>query len=85
MEKLVDLGLVKSIGVSNFNSEQIERLLANCRIKPVNNQVIYDFSAFDEFFSILRGQFPLFRLQLHTKFRQFSCRSFTKTRKNHAD
>lgn len=39
MEKLVDLGLVKSIGVSNFNSQQIDRLLANCRIKPVHNQV----------------------------------------------
>lgn len=39
MEKLVDLGLVKSIGVSNFNSQQIDRLLANCRIKPVTNQV----------------------------------------------
>lgn len=39
MEKLVDLGLVKSIGISNFNSEQVDRLLANCRIKPVNNQV----------------------------------------------
>lgn len=39
MEKLVDLGLVKSIGVSNFNSEQITRILENCRIKPVNNQV----------------------------------------------
>ncbi|XP_031623206.1 aldo-keto reductase family 1 member B1-like [Contarinia nasturtii] len=39
MEKLVDLGLVKSIGISNFNSQQIKRLLANCRIKPVNNQI----------------------------------------------
>lgn len=39
MEKLVDLGLAKSIGVSNFNSQQLERLLANCRIKPVANQV----------------------------------------------
>lgn len=39
MEKLVDQGLVKSIGVSNFNSQQIERLLANCRIEPVTNQV----------------------------------------------
>lgn len=39
MEKLVDLGLAKSIGISNFNSQQVERLLANCRIKPVNNQV----------------------------------------------
>lgn len=39
MEKLVDLGLTKSIGVSNFNSEQITRVLENCRIKPVTNQV----------------------------------------------
>ena len=39
MEKLVDLGIVRSIGVSNFNSEQITRILENCRIKPVTNQV----------------------------------------------
>lgn len=39
MENLVDLGLVKSIGVSNFNSEQVQRILDNCRIKPVTNQV----------------------------------------------
>lgn len=39
MEKLVDRGLVKSIGVSNFNSEQIDRLLKNCRIKPVVNEI----------------------------------------------
>ncbi|XP_030385406.1 1,5-anhydro-D-fructose reductase isoform X1 [Scaptodrosophila lebanonensis] len=39
MEKLVKLGLVRSIGVSNFNSEQIQRILDNCEIKPVTNQV----------------------------------------------
>lgn len=65
MEKLIESGLVRSIGknvykfqfrfyfvthacirfllsylgVSNFNSEQIDRLLANCKIKPVTNQV----------------------------------------------
>lgn len=39
MEKLVKLGLVRSIGVSNFNSEQIERILQNCEIRPVTNQV----------------------------------------------
>lgn len=39
MEKLVDLGLVKSIGISNFNSQQTERIVQNCRIKPVTNQV----------------------------------------------
>ncbi|EDW77033.1 uncharacterized protein Dwil_GK22153 [Drosophila willistoni] len=39
MEKLVDLGLTRSIGLSNFNAAQTERVLANCRIKPVVNQV----------------------------------------------
>jgi len=39
MEKLVDDGLVKSIGISNFSKSQTERLLANARIKPVTNQV----------------------------------------------
>lgn len=39
MEKLIESGLVRSIGVSNFNSEQIDRLLANCKVKPVTNQI----------------------------------------------
>jgi len=39
MEKCVKQGLVKSIGVSNFNSKQIELILANCTIKPSVNQV----------------------------------------------
>lgn len=39
MEKLVQLGLVRSIGVSNFNSQQLQRVLDNCSIKPVTNQV----------------------------------------------
>lgn len=39
MEKCVQLGLVKSIGVSNFNSEQITRVLSMATIRPVVNQV----------------------------------------------
>lgn len=39
MEKCVQLGLTKSIGISNFNSQQIERVVKNAKIKPVNNQV----------------------------------------------
>ncbi|XP_065440487.1 aldo-keto reductase family 1 member B15-like isoform X1 [Chrysemys picta bellii] len=35
----VDEGLVKSMGVSNFNVSQLERLLSVCRIKPAANQV----------------------------------------------
>ncbi|KAH8296343.1 hypothetical protein KR054_004917, partial [Drosophila jambulina] len=39
MEKLVEEGLVKSIGVSNFNKRQLERVLAVAKIVPVTNQV----------------------------------------------
>merc|ERR1711990_452745 len=39
MEDLVRTGKVKSIGVSNFNSFQLQRILDNCTIKPVNNQL----------------------------------------------
>lgn len=39
MERLVGLGLAKSIGISNFNSKQVERVLQVAKIKPVVNQV----------------------------------------------
>jgi aldehyde reductase len=39
MEGLVKKGLAKSIGISNFNKRQTERILQNCTIKPVTNQI----------------------------------------------
>ncbi|CAL8075153.1 unnamed protein product [Calicophoron daubneyi] len=39
MERLVDDGLVKSIGLSNFNRRQIDEIFENSRIKPVNLQI----------------------------------------------
>lgn len=39
LEECVYMGLVRSIGVSNFNSEQIKRVCDNARIKPVCNQI----------------------------------------------
>jgi diketogulonate reductase-like aldo/keto reductase len=39
MEKLVDEGLARHIGVCNFSAIEMDRLLHQCRIKPVLNQV----------------------------------------------
>jgi diketogulonate reductase-like aldo/keto reductase len=40
LESYVDQGLIRSIGVSNFNEEQLAYLLAHARIKPVLNQFL---------------------------------------------
>ena len=39
MEKLVAAGLVRSIGVSNFNSVQIDKIIQKGSIVPAINQV----------------------------------------------
>ncbi|XP_050510195.1 1,5-anhydro-D-fructose reductase-like isoform X1 [Diabrotica virgifera virgifera] len=39
MEKQVEAGRTKTIGLSNFTVSQIDNILKNCKIKPGNNQV----------------------------------------------
>ena len=39
MEKLVELNLTKSIGVSNYNVQNLSILLSICKIKPVVDEV----------------------------------------------
>ena len=38
MEKLVEMGLVKSIGISNFTTKKVGELLEFAKVKPVCNQ-----------------------------------------------
>ena len=38
LETYVDKGLIKSIGVSNFNEDQLSYLIKHARVKPVLNQ-----------------------------------------------
>jgi diketogulonate reductase-like aldo/keto reductase len=39
LEKLYEDGKVRAIGVSNFNIGHLERILSECKVKPVVNQV----------------------------------------------
>ncbi|XP_063703688.1 1,5-anhydro-D-fructose reductase [Culicoides brevitarsis] len=39
MEEMVEKGLTKHIGLSNFNEKQIQRIIDNCTIKPANLQI----------------------------------------------
>jgi len=41
MEDLKNAGLVKSIGISNFNAEEVKILLASAKIKPAVNQILF--------------------------------------------
>ena len=39
MEEFYEKGMARSIGVSNFEIDQLESLFASCRIKPMINQI----------------------------------------------
>jgi len=41
MENLKNAGLVKSIGISNFDVKEVKILLASAKIKPVVNQILF--------------------------------------------
>jgi len=39
MEECLKLGLCRAIGISNFNREQVDKILDSCSVKPVLNQI----------------------------------------------
>ena len=39
IEEYVRMGTIKNIGVCNFNIEQLQDILKNCKVKPVINQI----------------------------------------------
>lgn len=41
MEEAYNEGKIKSLGVSNFDVDDIENILNNCKVKPVINQIIW--------------------------------------------
>lgn len=41
MEEFYEAGLVKSIGVSNFNVEQLKNIIKNSKVMPMVNQIRY--------------------------------------------
>lgn len=53
MEACVSQGLVRSIGVSNFNSQQLRRLMDHCTIRPVTNQV----NKFDQTYGVGKSSY----------------------------
>lgn len=44
MERLVDKGLVRAIGLSNFNARQMDDIISTARHNPAVNQVQHDYS-----------------------------------------
>lgn len=57
LERAVDDGLVRSIGISNFNKMQTARILNACRIRPVVNQIeIHPYLTQHKLIEYLRGQ-----------------------------
>ena len=41
MEELVDRGLARAVGVSNYGDDRLEKTVAGARIKPAVNQVLF--------------------------------------------
>ncbi|ODN05355.1 Alcohol dehydrogenase [NADP(+)] [Orchesella cincta] len=85
MERQVDAGKAKAIGISNFNSQQIERVMKIARVQPANLQVndvkcnYYNLNG-DAIlhFLILKMYSLLWQVELHTYFQQTELRQTCK-------
>ncbi len=41
LEEAYQSGLIKSIGVSNFDQDDLQNIFDHCDVKPMVNQIIY--------------------------------------------
>lgn len=80
MEKLVEKGLVKAIGLSNFNSRQIDDVLSVATVKPAVLQVRWTKERMNTF-SICPLEWRICKSMLHVCHK--GC-SFSSTGKNMA-
>lgn len=62
MEAQVDAGLAKSIGISNYNIKQVERIMKMARIPPANQQVC----RYIHSFTVLKFETSLYMFTQHS-------------------
>lgn len=84
MEECVQLGLAKSIGLSNFNSKQVDRVLEAATVKPVINQVSTYLIDFMITIIVLFDTYTycsfIFQIELHPNLNQKKLLKFCKDR-----
>ncbi|CAK7326920.1 unnamed protein product [Dovyalis caffra] len=85
MEGLVDLGLVRAIGVSNFSVQQIKELLKFAKVVPAVNQTenAFEYLAADPPLTLFVACFKMTAVELHPFWRQEELVKFCQSKGIH--